>query len=112
MDSPRHRRENAFLRAAARLAPDLAALAPASALDWPYLLRAADQQGITPLLHAALQSAGVPALAAVLAGLHAAYWQNHFRNRALMAELARILGAAATARVDAMPLKGAVLAPL
>jgi len=111
MERPDHRRENALLRAAARLTP-ATARPPAPALDWPYLLRAADRQGITPLLHTALQTGGLPVPPEVMASLHAAYWQNHFRNRALLAELADLLGAAAAARVDAMPLKGAVLAPL
>lgn len=112
MESTHHRQENAFLRATARLAPDADASSVAAPFDWAYVLRAADRQGITPLMHACLQSSGLPAPPTVIADLHATYWQNHFRNRALMAELARILHAAADAGVDAMPLKGAVLAPL
>lgn len=112
MGGARYHRENALLRAVARLAPDTAALTPDTLLDWAYVRRAADRQGITPLLHAALQLPGLPVPPTVAANLHATYWQNHFRNRALLAELARILDAADAARVDAMPLKGAVLAPL
>lgn len=111
-ESAHHRQENAFLRAVARLAPVADASSVAAPFDWAYVLRAADRQGITPLMHASLQSSGLPAPPKVMADLHATYWQNHFRNRALMAELARILHAATAARVDAMPLKGAVLAPL
>lgn len=112
MESVRHHRENAFLRATARLVPAANASSLAAPFDWAYALRAGDRQGITPLMHAFIQSSGLPAPPEVIAALHATYWQNHFRNRALMAELARILRAAAVARVDAMPLKGAVLAPL
>lgn len=111
MERPDHRHENALLRAAARLTPDTAR-PPAPALDWPYLLRAAEWQGIMPLLHTSLHTTGLPVPPEVTAHLHAAYWQHHFRNRALMAELADLLRAAAAARIDAMPLKGAVLAPL
>ncbi|MCA1666582.1 MAG: nucleotidyltransferase family protein [Thermomicrobia bacterium] len=112
MVSVPHERENGLLHAAACLVPDRAAPLPDASLDWRYVLRAADRQGIAPLLHAALQPPHPAAPPAVMAELHALYWQNHFRNRALLAELARLLDAAAAARVDAMPLKGAILAPL
>ncbi len=112
MDGARHHRENALLHAAARLAPDETARPAEGSLDWAYVLRAAGRQGITPLVHAHLQSPGLSVPPTVAAALHAAYWQNHFRNRALLAERARILDAAASAHVDVMPLKGAVLAPL
>jgi putative nucleotidyltransferase-like protein len=111
MDGARFRRENALLHAAARLPADTAALSPNVLLDWSYIQRAAARQGITPLLHLALQSLGHAVPPTVRANLHAAYWQNHFRNRTLLEELTRILDAADAARVEAMPLKGAVLAP-
>ncbi len=111
MDAPRHRRENAWFRAATRLAPDGLIPPDDAPFDWPYIVRAADRQGIGPLLHAAVASGGIVVPPVVAADLHAAYWQHHFRNRALMAELERILSAAAVARVAVMPLKGAVLAP-
>jgi hypothetical protein len=112
MDGARYHRENTFLRATARLAPDIATLLPDGSLDWAYVRRAADKQGITPLLHTVLQTPALPVPPTVTANLHATYWQSHFRNRALLTELARILDAAGAAKVDAMPLKGAVLAPL
>jgi hypothetical protein len=112
MDGPRFGRENALLHAAARLTPSESDVPLAGPFDWAYLLRAADRQGVTPLLHECLSSSGIAVPPAVGAAVYAAYWQNHFRNRALMAELARILAAADAARVDVMPLKGAVLAPL
>jgi len=75
------------------------------------VLRAADRQGVAPLLHDWLRRH--PDLAPPKSSadrLYHAYWANHFRNRALLSELARLANAAAGAGVTFMPLKGAILA--
>lgn len=106
--------ENALLVAAASLA-DAPAAHPAIAadtLDWGYVQRAADRQGVTALLYQWLQRHPHVAVApAVMADLHDAYWRGHFRNRLLFEELRRVACAAADAGIAIMPLKGAVLAP-
>lgn len=108
--------ENHLLIAAAR-ADDTANLRH-DALDWHYLQRAADRQGVLPLLYQWLQrhpdvvaGAKDAGHAVVLEALHEAYWRSHFRNRLLFEELQRIAHAAADAGIVLMPLKGAVLAP-
>ncbi|MGI8623285.1 MAG: nucleotidyltransferase family protein [Solirubrobacteraceae bacterium] len=107
------RRENALLFAVVGDAPGPAwDGATWAVLDWDYLARAAERQGIVPLLQAWLarrRTIAVPP--AVGAQLYNAYWTNHFRNRILLQELADILRAAAAGGVAVMPLKGAVLAP-
>lgn len=80
-------------------------------LDWGYILAAAERQGLTPLLHRWLidrPGLAMPDWARERA--QAGYWASHFHNRALLAELARVLRAAAAGGVAVMPLKGAVLA--
>lgn len=110
--SPR-RLENAVLFAAAGDArPTIARGDARGALDWGYLARAAERQGIAPLLHAWLDRR--PDLAAsreASARLHSAYWTTHFHNRVLLRELVAVLRAAAVRGVPVMPLKGALLAP-
>ena len=106
-------RENALLFAAVGDAPTPAWDGAAWArLDWDYLARAAERQGVAPLLQAWLaRRRAIVVPPAVGAQLHNAYWTNHFRNRTLLEELAAILRVAATRGVPVLPLKGAVLAP-
>jgi len=103
--------ENALLFAACRVGPHANPIAPAGALDWEYVLQAADRQGVAPLLHDWLmRQRGFAAPEAWADRLYHAYWANHFRNRLLLSELARLAGAAARAGIVFMPLKGAILA--
>jgi hypothetical protein len=84
---------------------------PHARRDWLYLIRAADCQGVTPLLHDWLTRH--PDFAADEADrerLHDAYWTNHFRNRLLLAELRRVARALAETGIEVMPVKGARLA--
>jgi len=105
----RYRAENALLIAAAQCGA-AAEYGAAPHYDWDYLYRAAERQGLLPLVHEwfrAQASLGCPpALAERLRG---AYWSNHFRNEVLLRELAAILRAAANHDVPVMPLKGAAL---
>jgi len=103
-------RENAVLLAASHVgAPSRAT--PAQPLDWPYLLRAANRQGVTPLLHAWLKRRpDIVPDASSASRVHDAYWSTHFHNGLLLAELVRVRRAAAEAGVDVMALKGARLA--
>lgn len=104
-------RENAALFAAVRCAPraewDVPDLA---ALDWDYVLRAANLHGVLPLLHTTLpDNTAIPALVTETA--RSAYWTTHFRNRTLLGELKAVLNAAAERGIAVMLLKGALLAP-
>ena len=107
--SDRFERENALLFAACRLGPPASPIASSESLDWEYLLRAADRHGVAPLLHDWLTRHRV-APEAWADRLYHAYWANHFRNRLLLSELARLAETAAAAGIAFMPLKGAILA--
>lgn len=79
--------------------------------NWNYLLRAADRQGVAPLLHDWLRrhpQVAVPPDAAEQ--LHNIYWTSHFRNRLMLEELQRLVEAALHEGIDVMPMKGALLA--
>lgn len=78
--------------------------------DWDYLLRAATYQGVAPLLHEWAAHAAPGPSPEIASRLYHHYWATHFRNRALLAELAEISSAAAAAGIDVVPLKGADLA--
>jgi putative nucleotidyltransferase-like protein len=79
--------------------------------DWPYLRRAADRQGIAPLLHDWLgRHPAIDVPAETSAWLKDVYWTHHFRNRAFLAELDRLRQSAASRGLEFIPLKGAVLA--
>ena len=107
----RFERENALLFAACRVGPQPSQIASAESLDWEYLLRAADRQGVAPLLHDWLtRHRGLAAPASSADRLYHAYWANHFRNRLLLSELTLLADAAAGAGIPFMPLKGAILA--
>lgn len=104
-------RENALLLVAARLVDDPGYTVDPVALDWGYILRAAEVQGVAPLLHRWLRThADVPVARAMRDRLHVSYWTNHFRNRLLLDELARVVAAALADGIALMPLKGARLA--
>jgi putative nucleotidyltransferase-like protein len=104
-------RENALLFAACRLGPRADGVASGQPLDWEYVRQAADRQGVAPLLHDWLTRHPEFAPPKSPADrLYHAYWANHFRNRALLSELARLADAAAGAGITFMPLKGAILA--
>lgn len=108
----RWQRENALLLAAAQVTPADAAIPDPATLDWDYLLRAANRQGITPLLRDWLgQRPALAVPATAQAELDSAYWLSHFRNKTLLAELGRVLDAAAARGIAVVPLKGAILAP-
>jgi putative nucleotidyltransferase-like protein len=103
--------ENALLFAACRLGPPASQVALGRPLDWEYVLRAADRQGVAPLLHDWLtRHREFAAPEAWADRLYHAYWANHFRNRLLLSELARLADAAAGEGITFMPLKGAILA--
>lgn len=101
-------RENALLTAACRLDDGDV---PSGSLDWAYIERAADVQGVASLLHEWLSRHPEVHVAPKAAQhLHDAYWVTHFRNRVLLAELDRLATAAALEGIAVMPLKGARLA--
>lgn len=101
--------ENALLLATARV--DAAPAPHCRSLDWDYVLRAADRQGVLPLLYQWLRRhPDVAVDAAVMEALHEAYWRGHFRNRQLLEEFHRLAAAATAAGIAIMPLKGALLA--
>jgi hypothetical protein len=105
-------RENALLLAAVQVGR-VPLLPPSTSapLDWRYLLHAAERQGVTPLLHDWLERHPELAVDPVwLRQLYDRRWAHHFRNRQLLAELLRVAGGAAEARIDLMALKGARLA--
>ncbi len=104
-----HRSENAVLLAAAR--DEAVTSEAAAALDWNYLLAAAGRQGMIPLLQRWSVEHRFPVPSETAAALHATYWTNRFRTRALLAELATIRAAATGIGIPLLPLKGAALAP-
>jgi hypothetical protein len=101
--------ENALLIAAARADGPFPNAATVDGLDWNYVLAAANEQGITPLLAHWLGQKDSPAPTHVMDRLHAAYWTNHFRNRTLLDQLHQLLAATAAEGIPIMPLKGAAL---
>jgi len=81
-------------------------------LDWPYLLKEAQSQGIAPLLDEALGSLcleGLVTLPLKLELRNVRAMVLH-RNLFLLAELKRVLGHFRTVGVEAIALKGPVLA--
>lgn len=106
-----HHRENALLLAVVRNAAPPSDIGDTLALDWRYLLAAANRQGVRPLLSQWRDKHGVSAPPEAADVLHAAYWENYFRTRTLLAELAAVRAAAATEGIVLLPLKGAALAP-
>ena len=108
------RPEQALLLDACRVAPDSRArTAPAPAdpaTDWPRLLADAERHRVSPILtrHLSRLPAGVPA--DVLATLRARFDANSLRNTVLARDLAELLQRLSEHGVDAMPIKGPVLA--
>lgn len=81
------------------------------AVDWPALIARAERHDVAPVVCAhlcGLASAAVPAEARTALG--AAARRCVATNLALRHELGRVLDALAAAEIDAMPLKGPVLA--
>ena len=117
------RRENRLLFAASAISPSGVGLSPprllqaeacatdaVAGLDWHYVLRAADQQGVAPLLCRWLdEHGGIAAPQDIRAALQSARWVTHFHNRILRDALVELLRAAADAGMSVMPLKGAAL---
>lgn len=102
-------RENLALFDACRVTHATSSAAAAS-LDWDYVLRAAERQGVAPLLYQSLKrQSPPPADARIVDWLHGAYWSNHFRNRTLLTERDRLQAAAHAAGIPMLPLKGAAL---
>jgi len=108
-DHSNYRSENAVLLAAAR--GTAIASEAVAALNWDYLLAAAGRQGMIPLLQRWVTEHRLPIPPETAATLSATYWTNHFRTRALLAELAAIRAAAVAVGIPLLPLKGAALAP-
>jgi hypothetical protein len=110
-DRPRRfANENALLLAATRI--DDGRVDAVVTLDTAYLVRAAERQGVAPLLFDWLgRHPEIVVDEAARGALHEAYWSGHFRNRLLLEELRTLLHAAARAGIDVMPLKGARLGP-
>ena len=103
---------NALLLAAARAGEPASVPSIGADLDWDYLGRAAERQGVAALLHDWLRRhPGAPVDAVCAEALHESYWSGHFRNRLLLEELQRVAQAAADLGIEIMPLKGAHLAP-
>jgi len=103
--------ENALLFAALRGEPlPLNRLGAVAALDWDYLLAAAEKQGIAPLLAQRIGRGRDDVPDGVADRLDADYWVSHFRNRTLLHQLRRVTEAASEAGIPVMPLKGAALA--
>ena len=106
----RFEHNNALLLAACS-AGDAAPPIPSGPFDWRYLVRAAETQGVSPLLHDWLtRHPGVAVDAACASQLQDAYWATHLRNKLMLAELDRLSAAAGEAGIRLMPLKGARLA--
>jgi hypothetical protein len=111
VSTPAPRRENALLFAASRCpAAPPRSLATDGEYDWQYVLKAAEQQGVSALLRQWL-AAGMTIAAPEWArsALDAAYWGQHFRNRFLLEAFAAFLARVADAGISVMPLKGAAL---
>jgi len=102
-------RNDLLLAAGGRESSDVAVDA-ARTFDWDYLVRAADRQGVAPLLHEWLRAQGNIAVpSAVASRLHDLYWIQHFRSRIMLGELERIFESARDAGIELLPMKGAVL---
>ena len=80
-------------------------------LDWDYILLEGAENSILPLLDRNLRAAGADLPpAALIARLQGAIRQNTIRCLILTAELAKILGLFASAKILAIPYKGPVVA--
>ncbi len=82
-----------------------------SEIDWPYLLRTAAAQGVTPLLYSHLHNT-FPDLvpASILDQLHNQFLANVGHNVFLTEELLKLLRLFETNGIPAIPYKGPVLA--
>jgi hypothetical protein len=80
-------------------------------LDWPYLLEAAEEHGVKPLLYWQLKSHCRPEVPQLwMERLEEAFRQNARRNLCLIAELIRIVELFRRHAIQAIPHKGPILA--
>ena len=80
-------------------------------LNWEHLLRMADINEITPLLHHGLKRIRRELIpAAILRRLEASFYDNVGRNLLLTSTLVQLLDVFATHGISALPLKGPILA--
>jgi len=84
----------------------------ANLTDWNTLPTQAESHGLTPLVYAHLQAAGVSVPAVVQQQLQTRAMQHAHANRVRAKTLAQVLEAFQTAGIDALLLKGAALAHL
>ncbi len=84
----------------------------ASLTDWNGLPIQAESHGLTPLVYAHLQAAGIPIPTSVKEQLQTRAMQHSHANQVRAKTLVEVLDAFQTARIDALVLKGAALAHL
>ncbi len=83
----------------------------AGGLSWEYLLRAAAQQGVAPLLYWHLATLSPDRIPGAVLGVFRSLFRTHFREaRFLSGELVRILGLLQAGGIPAIPYKGPTLA--
>ncbi len=80
--------------------------------DWNPLPTQAENHGLTPLVYAHLQGAGIPIPDSIKAQLQTRTTQHAHANRVRAKTLADVLDAFQTAGIDVLVLKGAALAHL
>lgn len=78
--------------------------------DWSVLPTQAERHGLTPLVYAHLQAAGICIPASVKEQLQARAMQHSHANQVRAKALAEVLDAFQTAEIEALVLKGAALA--
>src|SRR5689334_7254469 len=104
--------ESRLLFACARLSSDLAQLRECAAAvsDWAKVADAAEYHGLTPLLLRNLKQAEAPVPEATLRELESRNARAVRQNLFLTSEMLRVVDFLRQARIEAVPLKGAVLA--
>ena len=104
--------ESRLLFACAHLSPDLAQLQECAAAvsDWAKVADAAEYHGLTPLLLRNLKQAEAPVPEATLHELESRNARAVRQNLFLTSEMLRVVDSLRQARIEAIPLKGAVLA--
>jgi hypothetical protein len=88
------------------------ALLSDNSVNWDFLLRLADQHGVTSLLYQSLEPLNGVVPAAILASLRQAYERNIHKSLFLTRELIRILDRLSELGIDVIPYKGVVLSEL
>src|SRR3954462_5885646 len=101
-----------LLLACARLSPDLGLVRNCAAvqLDWKKVVNAAEYHGVTPLLLKNLKIANVTTPDQELKQLEENNSRTVRQNLFLTSELLRVISSLQGAGIEAVPLKGAVLA--